>query len=155
MKHLYLSKWKNLQTAACFLFMFNMACYHHTARPSENICLSAYATENSYLKCILYSCNSDSVADCAIADFKADKYYLFITTVPGDEKFNQYLSEYAKQQYSIILVNSAYRYRPGAYYYNNTMTTLLQKINKKPFDTVYLEAKSSFGKLFHPTAGNL
>jgi hypothetical protein len=147
MKHLYLSKWKNVQTAACFLLLFNTGCCHLTERPGEGLCLSTDAAENCYLMSILYSRNSDSIAACAGADLKAGKYYLFTTTLPGDEKFNQYLATYAKQQYHIILVNCGCQSHQGACYYNNVMAASLLKINQKSFGTIYLEAKSQFNKL--------
>jgi hypothetical protein len=147
MKHLNLSKWKNVRTAACFLLLFNTGCRHFEERASPGTPLSANAAENSYLKRILYSRNSDSVAACAGADFKANKYYLFTTTLPGDEKFTQYLVVYARQQYQVILVNCGCQSHPGACYYNNAMAVLLLKTKQKPFGTVYLEAKGRFNKL--------
>jgi len=109
--------------------------------------LSANAAENGYLMRILYGHNSDSIAACAGADFKADKYYLFTATLPGDEKFSQYLAVYAKQQYHIVLVNCGCQSRPGACYYNNAMAALQLKGKKKSFGTIYLEAKGRFNKL--------
>jgi len=147
MKHLNLPKWKNVQAAACFMLLFNTGCYHLAERPAMAISLSADAVENGYLKHILYSRNSDSIAACAGVDFKADKYYLFTSPLPGDEKFNKYLAAYAKRQYGVILVNCGCQSHSGACYYNNAMEVSLLTIKQKPFGTIYLEAKSRFNKL--------
>jgi hypothetical protein len=146
MKHLYLSKWKNVQAGACFLLLFNTGCCHLAEKAGVGIPLSANAAENDYLTRILYSRNSDSITACAGADFKADKYYLFTSALPRDEKFNQYLAAYAKQRYHIILVNCGCQSRPGACYYNNAMEASLLNVKQKPFSTVYLEARSRFNK---------
>jgi hypothetical protein len=147
MKHLNLPKWKNVQAAACFLLLFNTGCYRLAEQPEMGINLSADAAENGYLKRIVYSRNGDSIAACAGADFKANKYYLFTTTLPGDEKFNQYLAAYAKQQYGVILVNCGCQSHPGACCYNDAMGALLIKIKQKPFDAIYLEAKCRFNQM--------
>jgi hypothetical protein len=150
MKHLNLSKWKNVHIAACFVLLFNTGCYQPAKRAGVDMPLSANAAENSYLKRILYSRNNDSIAACAGADFKAGKCYLFTATLPGDEKFNQYLAAYVKQQYHIILVNCGCQNHRGACYYNDAIAALLLKVKQKPFGTVYLEAKSRFNKLRQP-----
>ncbi len=149
MKHLNLSGWKNVQIVAYFLLLFNMGCCHSADGPGIDVPLSANAAENGYLTRILYSHNSDSIAACAGADFKADKHYLFTTTLPGDEKFNRYLAAYARQKYHIILVNCGCQSRPGACYYNNAMAALQLNVRQKSFGTIYLEAKIRFNKLLH------
>ena len=89
MKHFYLSKWKNVQIGAYFLLLLNTGCCHLAERPDAVTSLSADAADNGYLMHILYSRNVDSITACADADFKAGKYYLFTTNIPGDEKFSQ------------------------------------------------------------------
>jgi hypothetical protein len=141
-----LTKRRCTLAAAFFLFIVNTGCMMKTARPIDCAKLSANPTEDRYLKQILSCRNEDSVIKCVNADYHENKYYIFRTSVPGDEKFDSYLADFAKQNYQLTLVNCGFRSSRGACCYNAKMGEFFAKAKIKSLQSIYLEAKDLYNR---------
>jgi hypothetical protein len=137
---------KCMQLTACVLLMLSTGCTAQTNGNASDVKLSANPAENNHLKHIFFGRNEDSISKYAEADYTSRKYYIFWTGMPAETKFNSYLAAYAQKRYQLILVGCGCKNSLGAYYYNNRMTTLLQKTSKKPLEEIYLEAKEQYNK---------
>jgi hypothetical protein len=144
--HFTLRKRRRSLSASLLLLVLSTGCTNKTERPADNVKLSADLTENKYLTQILSGRNKDSIINYAHADYNENKYYIFRTTMPGEEKFDIYFAIYAKQKYNLTLVNCGSKSRTGACYYNAEMSEFLAKAKIKPLAPVYLEAKSLYYK---------
>jgi hypothetical protein len=144
-----------MRLAAFILLILGTGCRSNAEKPLPRLQLSADAAENSYLTGIFFGRNEDSIVNCALSDYNKNKYYIFMTSMPGDEKFEKYLAVYAKNKYKLIIVSCGCRGRAGAYYYNHKMATLFSKTKPEPLGLIYLEAKSLYNRalpvyLVHP-----
>ena len=137
---------RRLLAAVVILLISCTGCTSKPAAPGYHVKLSVNTKENSYLTGIISSRNRDSIIKCADADYHENKYYIFRTIVPFEGKFEDYLIDYAKQKYKLILVNCGAKSCLGAYYYNAEMDKLFADEQVKRFGVNYLEAKNLYNK---------
>jgi hypothetical protein len=134
-----------MQMAISFALICNTGC-RPPERPLAGVQLSADSAENGYLSAILSGRNRDSIVNCAVSDYQENKYYVFISATPPDERFDRFLDAYAKQKYQLMLVNCGCKAQAGACWYNDKMAALLSKSKPVSFAAIYLEAKNLYNK---------
>ncbi|MGZ3754445.1 MAG: hypothetical protein ACXVAY_00390 [Mucilaginibacter sp.] len=139
-----------LSYSLAFLFLTLLAATGCKTKPVSTaphffMTLSTDSAENDHLIRILLSHKKDSVIKCADADYKAHKYYYFLST---DYKpaFDHYFRAYAKQKYHLILIKHGDVGRDGVDYYNSEMGAFLDKDKLKTTYQIMLEAKKIYNE---------